>query len=494
MPGPDPRAPVIVGVGQITDHASELSPSDLMLEAIARATGDAGPGGQSLINGIGSIGVIDSMSWPAGDPGGALAEMLGVAPVETAKTLLGGNSSTAMLGDTCERIQAGHIDSAVIVGAEAMNPLIKLVRQGVPTGWPDPPTGEPDRVIGKNLDASHQSELAAGLMLPINYYPLFENAIRASAGLPLEGYGERLGRLWARFSGVASRNPHAWARDFPSAEEIAGDGSGNRMVSFPYRKLMTANINVDQGAALILCSVSAAEAAGISRDLWVFPHAVAGAHDHWLVGERDALDRSPAIAACGREVLTHSSLGIDDMTHLDLYSCFPSAVQVAAAELGFDLEGDREPTVTGGLTFAGGPASNYVTHSLAAMAERLRAVPGSHGLVTAVGWYLTKHGVAMLSSEPPSKPFGLLDPQSEVDALPRRDIASGEGGAAELESYTVAYGGDGSPTTGTIACLMPDGRRAFAKTEAADVIAGMLDADPIGLPVQLDGSGGFAFA
>lgn len=484
---------MIIGAGQVTDHPSELSPSELMVEAARRAAADAGTGGAQIFDGIESIGVIDCMSWAGGDPGRALAGMLGVSPRETSRTLLGGNSPLGLLGDTCERIQGGHLDSVLMLGAEAMNPLIKQVRQGIPTGWGDPPPGEPDRLVGMNMEASAAAEMAAGLMLPVNYYPFFENAIRAASGEPAAAHMEKVGRLWARFADVASRNPNAWAREFPSAEEITTVGPDNRMVSFPYTKLMTANINVDQGAALLMCSVAAAEAAGVPPDRWVFPVAVAGAHDHWLVGERDSLVRSPAIAACGELAMGHAGVGIDDISHVDIYSCFPSAVQVSARELGFGLEDSRPPTVTGGLTFAGGPASNYVTHSLAAMTGALRAQPGGRGLVTAVGWYLTKHAVAVLSSDPPEQAFAAFDPQDQIDSQPRREIAVDYSGAATIESYTALYGKE-APTTGTVSCLLEDGRRAFAKSDDADAIAALIDGNPVGLPVQLDGAAGFEFA
>src|SRR5207244_6690330 len=110
-------------------------------------------------------------------------------------------------------------------------------------------------------------------------------------------------------------------------------------------------------------------------------------HDHWWVSERADLHSSPAIRAAGRAVFGLAGVGIDDVAHVDLYSCFPSAVQIGAAELGLGLaETDRPLTVTGGLSFAGGPGNNYSTHAIAPMADVLRADPGPHGLVTGLGW------------------------------------------------------------------------------------------------------------
>ena len=157
------------------------------------------------------------------------------------------------------------------------------------------------------------------------------------------------------------------------------------MVSFPYPKLMNANDRVDQGAAFILCSLSAARHAGVPEDRWVFPVAGTDAHDHWFLSNRQDLRSSPAISIAGARALTLAGAGIDDVAHVDLYSCFPCAVQIAAGELGLPLDDPgRSLTVTGGLGFAGGPGNNYVTHSIASMARaparRPRHARPRHGL------------------------------------------------------------------------------------------------------------------
>ena len=164
---------------------------------------------------------------------------------------------------------------------------------------------------------------------------------------------------------------------------------------------MNSNNSVEQGAVLLLCSVEAAERLGVPRDRWVFPHAGTDAHDTAAVSTRGDLHSSPAIRAAGRQALALAGIGIDDIAHVDLYSCFPSAVQVAANELGLAIDDAARPlTVTGGLSFAGGPWNNYVTHSIATMVDRLRANPGDYGMCTANGGFITKHAIGIYSSEP----------------------------------------------------------------------------------------------
>ena len=456
-------APVIAGAGQVS-RRGDASPLELMCEAALAADADAGGG---LLARVGSVAAVDCFSWPVPDPGAALAGELRLAPRETVRTVVGGNGPIALLGDLCARIAAGELEAALLVGGEAVNPFMRAMRAGEPTGWPEQREGTaPTRLVGEDRAPSHEAELAAGLVAPVVYYPWFENAVRAAAGRDVVAHQAWLGRLWGRFAEVARENPYAWTPDAP--EDVATPSPGNRMAAFPYPKLMTANIQVDQAAALLLSGGGDG----------VHVHATATASDVWFAGERRELHRSPAISACGRAALGHAGAGLDDLAHLDLYSCFPSAVQIAAAELGLDLERDgRPPTVTGGLTFAGGPASNYSTHALATLTHRLREEPGALGLSTGVGWYMTKHAVAVLGSREPARPFADLKP---VPGGASREIAPG--GTGTVESYTVTYERDGTPSSGIVSALLDDGRRVLGSS--ADPSA-LLDGDPVGSRIDL---------
>jgi acetyl-CoA C-acetyltransferase len=420
------------------------------------------------------------------DPGALVAEALGVRPAETVRTLTSGTGPLDLLADACVEIQAGRRDVALIAGAEAIVPFMSASREGRPTGWPGQPAdARPTRLLGNARTASHEAELAAGLLAPIHYYPWFENALCAAAGRAPDEHREWLVRLWHRFAVVAEANPEAWTREAPSVREIATADEDNRMVAFPYSKLMTANIQVDQGAALLLCSARAAEEAGIAPESRVFVHASAAAHDHWFAASRQDLHRSPAIAACARASLGHAGIDVDEIAHLDLYSCFPSAVQIAAGELGIDLASDeRPPTVTGGLTFAGGPGSNYVTHSLAAMSERLRVDPDAFGFLTGVGWYMTKHANALLSARPPARPYAHAEPQAEVDALPRREIVTGAEIEGPVESFTVTYERDGTPSRAIASHLRADGSRALSGSTEPGTIQALLAGERVGEAAQ----------
>ena len=103
-------------------------------------------------------------------------------------------------------------------------------------------------------------------------------------------------------------------------------------------------------------------------------------------------------------------------------------MQIAAAELGLPVgDPDRPLSLTGGLTFAGGPGNNYGGHAIATMVQRLRAEPQARGLTTSLGWYLTKHAIGIYSATPPERPFASLHPV--VAPEPARPVAEEHGGS-----------------------------------------------------------------
>lgn len=491
----DPRTPVLVGVGQVVrrdpDPAIASEPLDLMVEASRRAADDAGGG--HLLERLDSIRVVGVLSWRYVNPGLAIGERLGVAPRQTVLTSTGGNSPQLLVNETALAIQRGDVSMALLTGAEAMATRQRARRRPdkLWLDWPvqDAGTLAPE-LLGDERAGTNDAEMARALGLPTQIYPVFENAVRAASGRSFDEHERIIAGLWSGFSAVAADNPYAWSPDALSADEIATVTPANRLIGFPYTKLMNANLTVDQSAALLMCSAEVAGDAGIPRERWVFPWAGADAHDHWWVSERDDLHSSPAIRAAGRAALAHAGAGVDDIAHVDLYSCFPSAVQIGAAELGLRLDEPGRPlTLTGGLSFAGGPGNNYVTHSIATLVERLRADPGALGLVTALGWYVTKHSVGIYGTEPPSRPFARGRPQAEVDALPRRDWVAEHDGRVTIESFTVMHDRDGSPALGIVACLLPDGRRAWGNVRDPGTAKAMTVDDPCGRSATLHPDG-----
>ena len=251
------------------------------------------------------------------------------------------------------------------------------------------------------------------------------------------------------------------------------------MIGFPYTKRMNSNNAVEQGAAVILCSAERAEALGVPRDRWVFPHSGTDAHDHYHFTERDDLGASPAMRLAGREALALAGVGVDDLAHIDLYSCFPSAVQIAAQELGLGHgpapHGHRRALVRG-------RALEQLRHALDRHHGRLACgrIPARVGLVTANGGFITKHAFGVYSTEPPADGFRHGEPQAEVDALPRRVLEEAPDGEVAIETWTALHDREGQPETGFVVGLLDDGRRAIGTTTDADILKALVTEDLAG--------------
>ena len=487
----DPRTPVLIGGGQVAQHAAGIDdakdPVGLMIDAIRAAAADAGLA--TVPDVVDAVAVVAQLTWRYGDPAFLIADELGIATAHTVLTTHGGNSPQSLVNHMATKIQDGEYDIALLAGGEATRTKAKAKKQGVELHWPVAPDGQVPETVGEDLDMTHPAERALGIFMPVQIYPMFETAIRAAAGRTVDEQRIVASELWSRFSAVAAKNPNAWSQIERSADEIRTPSASNRMIGFPYTKYMNSNNDVDMGAAVIMCSVAKAEALGVPRDRWVFIHAGTDCHEHKYVSNRWDLARTPAIETGGRRALELAGMTIDDIDIVDLYSCFPSAVQLGAQSLGLAL--DRQLTRTGGLPFAGGPWNNYVMHAIATVMNDVRASPGSNGLVWANGGYTTKHAFGIYSTTPPAEGFKYAYPQAEIDAMPSREVASGEdaAGPATIEVYSVMHDREGNPDTGYAGCLLADGRRAWGRTGDRALAAAMCAGEWVGRNATLAADG-----
>ena len=489
--------PVLVGSGQVTQRESDpqaaLAPMDLTAEAARRAAGDSGAG-SALVSALDTIVVLRSFSdtsWrftcPFGryaNPPASVARRLGA---ENANRLIythpGGNMPQWCVNRLGEMITRGEVRAALICGGEALATQKAAQRAGLVLDWSEDPGGgfEEWGIATRGWSDMEDRHRMAGAIFA---YPLVENAIRGHHGRTIAEHARVMGDLFARFAAVAAANPLADRRAGYSAEEIATVGAGNPYIGFPYTRLMNANAFIDQAAAIVLTSVGEARRLGIADDRLVYLHGCADAHDHWYLSDRKNFHSSPAMAVVAREAFEMARCTVDDMDYLDLYSCFPSAVEIACAEMGIALDDPRGLTVTGGLPYFGGPGNNYVTHSIAEMMNRLRAHPGSRGLVTANGNYVTKQSAGIYSTEPPPRPFAPKDPalyQAAIGADRGPAVTEDADGPATVETYTVLHDRTGPSFGIMFGRLGDDSRFIAALPEDREVLAGMTEEDFLGV-------------
>lgn len=483
----DPRTPVLVGYGQVNhrEECTDVEPVDLMAAAARQA---AEP---RVLEAVDAIRVVNLLSARYRDPGLLLGQRIGADDAATRYSGVGGNVPQSLVNQACLDIQDGRADVVLIAGGETWRTRMQLKAAGRKLVWTQQDESVPiPQGADDHVPMAGQAEERIKLDRPAYVYPLFEQALRISNGEPMPDHRRRIGELWARFNAVAVNNPHAWIRKPIAAEDIWRSSPENRMISWPYTKLMNSNNMVDQAAALVLASAEAATRLKIPVERWVYPYAGTDAHDTYAISERAELHRSPAIRLAGTRALELAGIGVDDIDYVDLYSCFPSAVQIAAAELGLPVDDPTRPlTVTGGLTFAGGPWSNYVTHSVATMAELLIANPGRRGLITANGGYLTKHSFGVYGTEPPTTEFRWQDMQPVVDQEPTRRAVVEWEGVGTVESWTTPFSREGQPEKVFLAVRTPDESRTLAVIADPASAAATVREDIAGAKVAVNADG-----
>jgi acetyl-CoA C-acetyltransferase len=405
--------------------------------------------------------LVPQGTWRTADPGRIVAGRLGA----TARTVVAelGVLQQTLLTRAAQDVAEGRADVVLVVGGEARAPSA----DGLP---PEPASpGAPDEVVRPAAEIITRLEIERGLAVPAAQYALVDGALAAAEGDDRPTLGRRLGELWSGFSAVAAGNPDAWDRTVRTPAEIATAGPGNRMIATPYTKLLCSQWNVSSAAALLVCSSAAARRLGGDPDGWVFPVSAAESNAMVPLPARRDVHRSPGFALAGAEALALAGTTVEDVDHLDLYSCFPAAVRVQARALG--VAEDRPLTVTGGMTFAGGPLNNYVLQSTAGMADRLRGGRGVTGVVTAVSGMLTKQAVAVWASDPPGAFRSAEVGDRALAATATVPVVDETSGSGRVAGWTTLHE-RGTPTATVALVDLPTGARTVATGEPTELQVG----------------------
>jgi acetyl-CoA C-acetyltransferase len=477
------RIPVIVGVGEISDRPKELAaglePLALLEEALKRAEADSGG---KLLGEIGSLDIVNFLSWRYRDPEIQLSNRLGIKPKHAYYGPVGGESPIRYLHEAAQRIARGECSVAAVCGAEAQSTATKAERVGVALPWTPFAHDVPEPKRG----AAFQKPMAVtlGVFRPVTVYPFYEAATSAHWGqTPREAMAES-GQLWSTYSDVASQNPNAWLKRRFTSDEITAPSPDNRLIAWPYTKLMVANPMVNMGAAVLMTSLAKARAAGIPEDRLVYFWGGASAEEQRDYLLRDQFYESHpqnAVLKAAMDLVGGDGRAFDA---IELYSCFPCVPKMARRTLG--LGADVQPTVTGGLTFFGAPLNTYMTHAACAMVRKLRG-GAKLGLLYGQGGFVTKHHGLVLSRQAPQGPLAQdTSVQAEADrhrgAVP--EFVTEASGTGSVESFTVIYGRNGNVEHGVVMLRTQDNGRALARVPAHDgaTLAHLLNMDrtPVG--------------
>ncbi len=447
------NTPVIVGVGDIIDKREVDGPDPLTLLGQASELAFQDTGIKSAIDYLDAIGVVrfsvdfstatNQSRFGYSNFPRSLANKIGVKKdISELYSGMGGNAPQVLLQEISKKIHAKEIHCALISGGEVLQTMISKLKSGEKLNWKDSAGGKPE-IIGINDEGFSKEEKKHYMDLPSNVYPIFANAIRSSKSQSSEEHLKECSELFSKFSKVASLNPKAWFPKFRTPEEIEKISDSNRLVGFPYTKYLNSMIRVNMASSLVVMSEKLTKELKIPQNKKVYIHGSCVLNDIWNVSKRPSLNESPAIRECGKEVLSQAGISLSEISFLDIYSCFPSAVQIAQKELSLSSNDNRPLTVTGGLPYFGGPGNAYTLFSSSEMVKKLRSNPNEYGMITANSWFLTKHAINIFSCKPPQeidwkKDFIKL--QSEINSREIKNFNTKPNGLGKVISYTIVQG------------------------------------------------------
>ncbi|MGS0686854.1 acetyl-CoA acetyltransferase [Nakamurella sp. GG22] len=472
-----PTTPVLIGVGQSSDPLDapdyhRWSAVDLAAAAAAAAIADAGcdPALIDTIAGVRQFEISgDFFTAPLGRSDNyprSVARRVGADPHRAVLEVVGGQSSQHLVTEFATAIGRGDAQMVLVVGSEAISTTRAWAGKPDAPDFTENTDGDlEDRGYGME-GLIDEAQIAHGLTDAPSQYALLENARRRRTGKSRAEYATEMGELFAPFTTVAAANPFAAAPVERSAAELVTVTERNRMITDPYPRFVVARDQVNQGAAVLLSSVGAARAAGVPESKWVFLHGYSDLRELPLL-ERADLSTGPASIAAARTALQRTEIGTEDLSFLDLYSCFPIPVLNICDGLGLSHTDPRGLTVTGGLPFFGGAGNNYSMHGIAEVVGRLRSQPGTYGFVGANGGVMSKYSAAVYSTTPRAwTEWSDADRQAELDAVAGPGVSTSADGEATIETYTVKY--DRSGTTGIVVGRLGDDTRFLGTTVPGD--------------------------
>ncbi|MDY0748040.1 hypothetical protein SNE35_26305 [Paucibacter sp. R3-3] len=477
--------PVLVGMATAMrrddDFRQALEPLDLMVQVAHAAGIDSGSAE--------ILGSLEHISVPAGrwkyaNPAGEIARAVGAPKAFQVLSSVGVLQQT-LIGDACARIARGEVRCAMVVGADTG---YRLLRARISGEAPHERTQNdaPDLHLRPAQELRHTVELRSGMQMPVGLYAILESALRAREGLSVSDHRDRIAALYARFTDTAAANPHATLTQALSAIDIRNASARNPMQAFPYTRHHCSDWNVDQAGALLLCSNAHARSLGIPEDRWVYPVVSTESNHMVAVSARKHLAECPGARITGQAALAYAGLQITDVDLVDLYSCFPLAVQHFAKAVGLNIEAPL--TLTGGMAFAGGPYNNYVLQSTCRAIELMRMGRGRNALLSCVSGVVTKQAFALWSMDPPQQPFASLDLSATVaKESPALEIVEHFRGMAVVAGCTVLHARD-KESQGVVLADTPDGRRAMATTSDPAFVRALESEEMVGRRVHIEGA------
>ena len=468
--------PVVIGVGCINqkDSFDNLDEALILMEkatqlAISDSTND------DIKKYIDEI-QIPKGYWKYRDPGKWIASRNGIKDIKTSITKIGVLQQN-LINSACKRIVDGDIRASIILGGESRyKKILAEIEQKdfIETELID----NPDFYIKADDDLQLEVEAKELGNMAVGYYSIMESSLRSNSDF--DEHHKKIAKLYEKFSQVSSSNPLAWNDKEYTYEEILNPSQKNPTLAFPYNKFHCTSWNVNQAAAIIICSNEIADLLDVPESKRVYPLA-SSENNHMIATlQRPNLSKSTGMDLAADFILDICNKHDISPNLFDLYSCFPVAVEMFANSLG--IKKFNNITVTGGMSFAGGPLNSYVINSTVKMIETIRQ-DVNVGIVTGVSGMMTKQSYALWSNNPSIK-FVHKDVTSkakEIDIpVELSDLNKGFG---LVLGYTVLYS-ENSAVKGVIYIEDENKRRKLITTSDKLIMKSMESEEWVGKEIQ----------
>ena len=388
--------PVIVGISCL-QQKGDFEDLDEALILMDKATKAAikDSTNKNIVNYINEVRVPKGF-WRYRDPGKWVAENNNINSAETYVTKIGILQQN-LINSACSKIINGEINGSLILGGESR---YKMIRASIENKeYVETPLDiNPDNYIKAPDDLQLDVEEKELGLMAVGYYAILESAFREASNSEINEHNNFLASIYAHFSKIASKNNNGWIGKSLKKSEILNKSKKNPPQAFPYNKYHCTSWNVNQSAAIIICSEVVADKLSVPIEKRVYPLA-SSENNHMIA----TLQRPNLIEPIGMRLASEYILNICEKNNLnidfyDLYSCFPIAIQMFAKSL--QLKDINNSSITGAMPFAGGPINSFVLHSTVKLISKIRKQQKGTGIITGVSGMMTKQSYALWSKNP----------------------------------------------------------------------------------------------
>jgi len=252
-----------------------------------------------------------------------VAEYLGINPVYSDNTSVGGASFEFHLGHAAAAIQAGLCKVAIILYGSTQR------------------SRRERRIFEAHSDLGYQYETPYGLPIPVGAYALAASRHMAQYGTT----SQQLAELAVSTRAWASLNPSAYRREKLTVDEVLD----SQMIASPLHRLDCCLVT-DGGGCVVVVSPDLAKSLP-KPPVWLLGQGES--HSHAQISEMPDLTITPA-AESGKRAFAMAGIKHSDLDIVEIYDSFTITVLLTLESLGFCAPGEGGEFVSSNRTAPGG--------------------------------------------------------------------------------------------------------------------------------------------